>query len=72
MGSAKISTFTRMRAEHICVDPRTMKPKRKLSISSNLMVFVIVYLSVYLLMLIMPIPSKMHVIRSSQDKEAFL
>ena len=42
IGSAKIRTLTRIKAEHICVEPRTMNPRRKLSMSLNLMVYVIV------------------------------
>ena len=32
MGKAKIRTFTRIKAEHIYVDPSTIKPRRKLVI----------------------------------------
>lgn len=42
MGRAKIKTLTRMRAEHICVDPRTMKPSLRLWISATGIVLVTV------------------------------
>ena len=42
IGKAKISTFTSMRAEHIYVDPRTIKPSLRFVIASNLIVLVMV------------------------------
>ena len=35
IGKAKMSTFTRIRAEHICVEPRTIKPSLRFVIASN-------------------------------------
>ena len=72
IGKAKMSTFTRIRAEHICVEPRTINPSLRFVIASNWIVLVMVYCSVYRLIVIMPIPSNRQVIRRSQDKEAFL
>ena len=57
MGSAKISTFTKIRAEHIYVEPSTMNPSRRFSIFSTGIVCVTVFYRVNLLMLSIPIAS---------------
>ena len=47
-----------MSAEHIYVDPSTIKPSLRLTILLTGMVFVTVYCKVYLLMVSIPIASK--------------
>ena len=57
MGSANISTLTRMRAEHIYVEPRTMNPSRRLTILATGTVSYTVVYRVNLLMVSIPIAS---------------
>ena len=58
IGRAKISTFTSIKAEHIYVEPKTMKPSLKLTSSLIGIVFVTVYSRVNLLIESMPMASK--------------
>lgn len=58
IGRAKISTFTSMRAEHIYVEPKTMKPSLRLTSSLIGIVFVTVYSRVNLLIVSIPMASK--------------
>jgi len=43
IGSAKISTFSMINAEHICVEPRAIKPFLRFVTSASLIVLVTVY-----------------------------
>ena len=72
MGSAKISTLTKIRAEHICVDPSTMKPNLKFVIDATGIVFVTVLSSVKRLIESIPKPSKKVAKATIVDIFAFL
>ena len=72
MGKAKMRTFTKIRAEHICVDPSTMKPSRRLLMFRTGIVFVTVYYSVNLDIVNMPIASKKVASATSLANLAFL
>ena len=71
-GNAKISTFTSMSAEHICVEASTIKPKRKLLTVFSGIVFVTVLFSVMRLIVSIPIASKIVAISTNVPKLAFL
>ena len=61
-----------MRAEHICVVPRTINPSRKFTILAIGIVFVTVDLRVYLLIVSMPTASKSVASPTKVVKFAFL